>query len=292
MAGARAEAELHDLHARQIVCFPKRDDGFRDEPQVLRQDRQLAERAEQRIEQRPPGPLHPSALLRRGRIGCHLVVRLETTEVIEPHEIDDFEGGANAFNPPGVAALLMEFPAIDRIAPQLAGRREVIGRDSGNHRRMPALVELEQVAVGPNIGAVVGHEDRDVADNLDAALVRVGAHRRPLMEEQELAELLCLHRVAQPPAGIRECAGFAPRQRRRPRRPRPALVFGLERHEQGVVIEPMGVCLAELLELTRQLRAAALEARPRGLQHRELRVDDGAKIDNALGELWHPFEIR
>src|SRR5438874_2528813 len=110
-------------------------------------------------------------------VGGHGPIRLEASEMVETHDIDPTERVAEALDPPGVAGALKDVPAIERIAPQLAGRAEVIRRDAGDGGGMAIGVEIEQVRVRPGIGAVESDKDGDVADDGEATAVGVGVQR-------------------------------------------------------------------------------------------------------------------
>src|SRR6266849_4172242 len=79
-------------------------------------------------------------------------------------------------------------PLVQRVAPQLTGGAEIVRRHAGHDDREPMLVELEQVLVGPHVGAIVRDKDRNVANDGDPALVRLSAQSTPLVEEHELTE--------------------------------------------------------------------------------------------------------
>jgi hypothetical protein len=69
---------------------------------------------------------------------------------------------------------------IERVAPELAVRVEVVGRRAG----LRGLVEQRRML--DRVGAAVRDVDREVADDPDAAFRRVRAQRRPLPLETDL----------------------------------------------------------------------------------------------------------
>src|SRR5450755_4878852 len=83
-----------------------------------------------------------------------------------------------AVDPPRVYLLLHHIPAIKRIAPALAVFTEKIRRHSGDDFGIEVGVQAEQIGMGPDIGAVKIHEDRDVADNTNGMLRTIGAKRQ------------------------------------------------------------------------------------------------------------------
>ena len=110
--------------------------------------------------------------------------------MIDAHPIDQVEQRAEALDPPGVAGPLERVPAVVRIAPQLAGRAEVVRRHAGDDGRTAVCVEAEQLAAGPDVGAVVGDEDGEVAHDGDRSRAAGIADAPPLLEEQELRQLV------------------------------------------------------------------------------------------------------
>src|SRR5690606_28319102 len=96
---------------------------------------------------------------------------------------------------------------------------------------------------------VVGDEDRDVADDAHAALVRVAAQRGPLAEERHLTELMLEDGAREPAPRVLERLRLAPHELTRPGAPGREVVLLLERHEQRVVVEPRRLRGAERVEL-------------------------------------------
>ena len=61
---------------------------------------------------------------------------------------------------------------------------------SGHHPGPAVGVEVEEVRVGPDVGAVAGHVHGDVAHQPQAQVGSRVLHHRPLAEEDELAKRL------------------------------------------------------------------------------------------------------
>ena len=116
-------------------------------------------------------------------------VGLEAAEVVEADDVVEELGAADAVDPPGEARLLEDVPLVEGIAPALAGLREIVGRDTGNADGQEVLVELEELGVRPDVGAVVVDEDGDVANEADVAVGAVCAEGAPLLAEGELEGL-------------------------------------------------------------------------------------------------------
>ena len=185
---------------------------------------------------RRPGPLHPAAVDRGRRVPRHLPVRLEAAEVVEAHEVHEGEHGAEAVDPPRVAGAGERVPAVERVAPELAGGAEVVGRHAGLERRPAVGGEVEELGVGPDVGAVVGHEDRDVAHDADAALAGLPAHVRPLLEEEPLLELDLAHLAGELAPGPGERLRSRLTRAAVPGAPGRPAVGPLQRHEEGEVV--------------------------------------------------------
>ena len=185
-----------------------------------------------------PGPLHPPAVDGRRRAPRHLPVGLEAAEVVEPHGVHQREHGAEALDPPGVAGARERVPPVERVAPELAGRAEVVGRDAGLQGRPAVGGQVEDLRVRPDVRAVVGDEDRDVAHDADAALAGLPPDVRPLLEEEPLLERDLPHLAPELPPRPLERLRVAVHERAVPGAPGRPAVRALEGHEEGEVVEP------------------------------------------------------
>ena len=225
-----------------------------------------------------PGPLHPPPVDRGLRVPRHLPVRLEAAEVVEPHEVDEREHGAEAVDPPGVAGARERVPAVERVAPELAGGAEVVGRDAGLEGRPAVGGEVEELRVRPDVGAVVGDEDRDVAHDADAALAGLPPDVRPLLEEEPLLELDLAHLARELASRPLERLRVAVHERAVPGAPGRPAVRVLEGHEQGEVVEPGRLLVREGLEgLAARRRRLLLEGGEGLRQERPLELDHRAR---------------
>ena len=139
-------------------------------------------------------------------------------------------------------------PVKDRVAPALAGLAEIIRRYSGHENGPLGAVELEQFGMGPDIGAVLGHVDGQVADELHVVLPAVAAQGPPLAERQVLAEAHAVQGVLGLVAQGVDGPGFPVAQGHGPVGPTRAALPGLGHPEQRVVVEPARLLPAELPE--------------------------------------------
>ena len=139
-------------------------------PQILGDDRLGPKCRGGGVEQPAARAGHPAAVLRRGLGRRDLPVGGEPTEVIDPKHVHEREGVPQPGNPPGVALGLVEIPPIEWIAPALACLGEVIRGHSRHDGRPAAGIQGEQLGPAPDIGAVVGHEDRQITNDRDPEL--------------------------------------------------------------------------------------------------------------------------
>src|SRR5262249_50728377 len=113
-----------------------------------------------RRKERSARPGHPAASERGISMPWHLPIGMEAAEMVEPNEVFQRECMADALDPPGKARLFEDVPAVERVAPELAGRTEIVGRNASHNRRSPPLVQSKKLWMRPDIGAVVRDEDR------------------------------------------------------------------------------------------------------------------------------------
>ena len=195
----------------------------------------------------PPLPLDGRVVGRRNR-----PVGFEAAEVIDPGHVDHVEDCRDPAGPPVeqeiIGRLFVAIPAIQGVAPALAGGAEIVGGDAGDvGRQQRPVIEGEDRLVGPDVDTVEADIDRDVAEQADARLLRGQAQQVPLAEKFELLEL----EIAEPrhvflsEGGKR--VGMPLRQFRGPVEPAGVAEPLLDGHEQGVVIEP-GRCRRKTAE--------------------------------------------
>ena len=166
--------------------------------------------------------------------------------------------GPDALDPPVEAVPLEDVPAVERVPPELPRLAEVVGRDARHAHRVARLVQLEDLGVRPDVGAVGRDVDRDVAEDPDPPLVRRLLHAVPLAEEEELEEDVPGDVVGQLALDARESRRLAAAQLLGPLPERRPAVSPLQRHEEGPVGQPvlLGRRFAEPLELGPQVPRA------------------------------------
>src|SRR5207245_624503 len=105
------------------------------------------------------------------------------------------------------------------IAPELTGVTEIVRGDAGDEGRFALGIEHEELRVGPDVGRVGGHEDGDIADDAEAALVSVVLDSLPLTVKEKLPELVGAQGVDTLLSGAGQGSRLAAAQVGRPLRP-------------------------------------------------------------------------
>ena len=111
--------------------------------------------------------------------------------------VDEPEHFLNAEDPPVEAAMFEFVPAVQRVAPQLAGLAEIIGRHARHRGGFTFDVEVEDRRIAPHVGAVVGDEYGNIADHGYVQVVGVLLYFKPLLYEQILQEFMELDPVGE-----------------------------------------------------------------------------------------------
>ena len=155
-----------------------------------------------------PGPASPAARSRAAGARGHRPVGHEAAEVIDARQVGQLGGAPQALDPPAVAVAAQRAPVVERVAPELSGRAQGIGRGSRDE------AALEDLGVGDVVGAAGADVERDVADQPDAARGRVAPQGAPLALEADLIGDRARAGEALPvvdPEGVRgaECGDFA-----------------------------------------------------------------------------------
>ena len=114
------------------------------------------------------------------------VVLVKTAEVVNAHHIVKLEAVPHSGDPPVVTGFLVVVPVVKGIAPNLTVFAERIGRTSGDLGRFIILVQLEQFRLRPNIGAIRGNINRNIAHDLNVLFVGVFLQLHPLGIKLEL----------------------------------------------------------------------------------------------------------
>jgi hypothetical protein len=132
-------------------------------------------------------------------------------------------------------------PVVQRVAPQLTVGGEVVGRYAGDDGQAAIRVRAKLFAVCPDVDGVGRDVNRQIAKQQDAARVRIGTQRLPLLLKSELVAAHDLHRFAVHPSRGGERARMSIAQRHRPAPPVGAPSRLTQRAAQCEVIEPVRV---------------------------------------------------
>ena len=140
-------------------------------------------------------------------------------------------------------------PAVQGVAPALAGDAETVGRYAGDYGGTARLIELKQFGAGPDLCTLVGDENRDIAHDAHATGIGIGLEPAPLTKKHPLAKLPKQAGPSQSQACLGQGRRLAPGQGLSPLVPGLLRVLRLQRHEQGIVVQPGRLLLAKNREI-------------------------------------------
>ena len=256
---SRVKGKFEHLHIRESRVPDKLPHGIRHIAEILGDDRRFADRFPDRVKQLYPGSFFPVAARRGLILGRDGEEFVKSPEMIDPDDVKELAAFADAADPPVIPFRGMAVPVVERIAPQLPVRRKAVRRHAGDQTDPSALVEHKEVAMRPEVGAVMRDVDRDVADDPDALRSGIRSQRLPLLQELILDIFV---KCDFPLQLLRPfCAGFFPvfRDIALPRLKISPAVRVLQSHEKCVVGEPVGIFLFENGKFRLFLIPASLE---------------------------------
>lgn len=123
---------------------------------------------------------------------------------------------------------------------------QVVRRHTCHDRGLVVLVQQVQVGAGPTVGAVVGNENGQVAHDEHATLIGVALQGRALFVKTPLHKPPKINLLDVGAARLSQCIWATPGKVFHPGPPGLAVVGGLQRHEQAVVVQPVGLGLAPM----------------------------------------------
>src|SRR5262252_89398 len=168
----------------------------------------------------------PCALYSRRRIGWDDVVAVKATKMVQAHDIHEFQDGAQPCNPPRIARVSHDVPAVHRVSPPLSSRTKIVWRDPRDLRGLARVIQGEQGRLPPDISAVVGHIDGEITDQMNVTVMAVLLQRLPLPKKLPLQKFVSRHGH-----WIRSGA-------MRPLRPREPSIDLFECHKPGKSLKP------------------------------------------------------
>ena len=239
------KSKFQHLHAGKAAVPHQLTHGVAHVAKILRNDLPFAQCLLHSTKQLDAGAFFPVA--RRGSLAAvgDGEILIEAAEVVDAHHIIQLKAVPQAGDPPLIAGCAVRLPAVERVAPELAGGRKSIRGNARHRRGNVVLVQLEQTRVCPCVRRIQRHIDGDIADDADALAVGVGLQPAPLLVELELEIFVVLHLKIQLPAVIVHGGLPAQTDILGPLDPRLALKAALHRHEQGKIVQPPLVFFAE-----------------------------------------------
>ena len=159
--------------------------------------------------------------------------------MIDANHIRTASQRSDALHPPLILRRFVGRPVVQRVAPQLAVRRKIVRRHSGDVTGAEVFVQGKKLRMRPDIGGVFGRVDGQVSDQADPQIVDVGFERVQLAEEQILKKIVEAGFVGELPCSVFQSLALPQPNRLRPVLPRPAAVPLLERHIQAVIRKPV-----------------------------------------------------
>ncbi len=172
-------------------------------------------------------------------------IALQSPEVVDADDVEQFGGPFHPANPPAKAVLLHGGPVVQGVAPELAVLGKVVRRHPRHLGGTPLPVQKELRPLAPHVGGVQGNVDGQIADEPQAQAVDIGLQGRPLGEKPVLDAGLEGHFLRQlhPPA-VHGLPLVAAEALVRPVKPGQAAEMPLHRPVQRVLPHP-GILLRE-----------------------------------------------
>src|SRR5437588_1751801 len=109
--------------------------------QILREERQPAQRLAERVKQVVLRAIHPATANRGGVARRNFPELFEPAKMIEPDVIAISRGPSQALNPPLITPRLHHVPAIQRVSPALSRLAKEIRRNSGHYLRIKISIQ-------------------------------------------------------------------------------------------------------------------------------------------------------
>src|SRR5262245_46173351 len=146
--------------------------------------------------------------------------------MVQAHDIHELQDGSQPCNPPRIARVSHDVPAVHRISPPLSCLTKIVWRDTSDLRGLARVIQGEQGGMPPDISTVVCHIDGEIANQTNAAVMAVLLQRLPLPKKLPLQKLVGRH-------GHWIRSGAV-----RPLRPGEPRIGLFERHKPGKSLKP------------------------------------------------------
>src|SRR6202045_1470544 len=181
-----SKPKLENRHPRNLQPLPQSVNFGRDVSEIFSEERRAAQSGANGVEEIVTGTVDPGTI-DRGWVGSRNFPELiEATKMIKPDVVAVARCPSQTLDPPFVARRLQLVPAVKRVAPALSRLAEKIWRNTRHHFRIQILIQTEQFAVGPDVGAVVVDKDRYIADDANRAFGTIVTQGPPLLIKGEL----------------------------------------------------------------------------------------------------------
>ena len=209
--------------------------------------------------------------------------------MVDAQHVGMREGALHTRHPPGKAFVRHAVPAVQRVAPALAVGRVVVWRHAGHGGQAVFRVHLVQVGPGPDVGAVVRHEDGHVAHQQHTALMGVGAQAGHLLVEAPLHEGVFSSLLCQALLRLRQGCGFAADQLGFPIPPGLAAVLVLQCGEERPFGQPAAFAALPAFERLLVFVVAVGQETSGGFAHSlPAPGNDAGVVHTRLVETWRP----
>ncbi len=278
-----AKAKLQHLHAGYFRPLAQRIHFRRNQAQIFRDERKIAQPRAQHFKQIVRRALHPPAVDRRRSLRGNFPVALKAAEMVQPHDIAHLQRPAHASHPPVVAGRFARVPAIQWVPPALSGFTEGVRRNARHHRGLQIFVKIEKIGIAPDVGAVIVHKDGNVAHDPDAALRAVEPQRAPLFEKRKLDGALHFQLALVFHAKLVQACRFTSRQLSGPRTPGGTGVDLAHHVKQHKIFQPPGIVPLEPLKAFAIAVPAFKKVLRRRFEQRQLERLHLVKINARVG---------
>ena len=244
------------LRAGDLLPGERSADEVRHHPQILRQHlRLLAEEGEDALPLLSLPRLVGGNEERRGLVERPGVRPVQADHVIDAKDVVQFRRPFRTLAQPGIARAAHLLPARHRQSPILTLRRVRIGRDSDRG------VEAEEALEAPDVRGILGHHERQIAEDLHALSVRLRPPRPPLRVGDPLHVAELVDGLAQAGSRFLERAGVAVAQSGFPVAPALAALV-VQRAVERPILDPRAMLAPELAECALAIGAALTLAEP------------------------------
>ena len=171
---------MNELHAGKTKSLTERSDCWRDCAKVFGNEWKSTTGAFNRSKEFGAGRWAPRTTSRSARSSRDFIRVHEADEVIDAQCIKARQACCNARGPPCKAGATMLAPAIVRMAPQLPGGAETVGRNSGHHFGATFSVKAKETRIVLNISGIERNKDRNIAKKQDIECSTARSKKIPL----------------------------------------------------------------------------------------------------------------